>query len=363
MRKKKVIVALFATMMSVSMAVPVAAATSPKNGATTAKASVGINVVDTIQLDNNGRAKYEGTLVDVSDAYYYKFTPTQTGTLKVTTVGDNKYALSTRVRNEFSYEILGRDDNISCGTRTVNYTLSKGATYLIGVHTLMSYNYGESNYKIAFEFQPAKETFPEDYSNENEEMESAKSVELYKTYYGTITITESEDWFKFTIGSDSEVRISATGNNYKIYNSEKINITEPNNLYELKKGTYYIKFYGSGQYSFYISDGKKQNTTTSKPSTTKVTKPKATYITKLSKGSKRFKVSVKKQSATGYQVQYSTKSNFKGSKTKTFKGTSYTVKGLKGKKKYYVRVRSYKKSGSQTLYSAWSVKKSVKTKK
>lgn len=32
MRKKKVIAALFATMMSVSIAVPVAAATSPKNG-------------------------------------------------------------------------------------------------------------------------------------------------------------------------------------------------------------------------------------------------------------------------------------------------------------------------------------------
>lgn len=222
-----------------------------------------------------------------------------------------------------------------------------------------------NGYTMAVEFKEVKETFPEDYFNQNEEMDQARFVSLNKTYYGARTLGEEAEWFKFTLKTNSKVSIPLTDNTYcDIYNSSKEKIKSEYGYHgfyqqlELKKGTYYINIerkssVGSGPYSFSINDGKKSS----------VTKPKATYITKLSKGSKRFKVSVKKQSATGYQVQYSTKSNFKGSKTKTFKGTSYTVKGLKGKKKYYVRVRSYKKSGSKTLYSAWSKKKSVKTKK
>ena len=77
---------------------------------------------------------------------------------------------------------------------------------------------------------------------------------------------------------------------------------------------------------------------------------------------------------TGYQVQYSTASNFKGAKTITKKNTktkakSYTttVSKLSGAKKYYVRVRTYKtvKVGKKkvTYYSNWSTVKTVTTKK
>lgn len=77
---------------------------------------------------------------------------------------------------------------------------------------------------------------------------------------------------------------------------------------------------------------------------------------------------------TGYQVQYSTASNFKGAKTISKKNTktkakSYTttVSKLSGAKKYYVRVRTYKtvKVGKKkvTYYSNWSTVKTVTTKK
>lgn len=77
---------------------------------------------------------------------------------------------------------------------------------------------------------------------------------------------------------------------------------------------------------------------------------------------------------TGYQVQYSTASNFKGAKTVSKKNTktkaktySTKVSKLAGVKKYYVRVRTYKtvKSGkkSKTYYSNWSSVKVVTTKK
>ena len=94
---------------------------------------------------------------------------------------------------------------------------------------------------------------------------------------------------------------------------------------------------------------------------------KGTKITKLVKGKKQMTVKWKKQKqATGYQIRYSLKKNFKsGVKTLTVKKsktTSKIIKKLKSKKKYYVRIRTYKKIGDQRCYSAWSKTKSVKTK-
>lgn len=101
--------------------------------------------------------------------------------------------------------------------------------------------------------------------------------------------------------------------------------------------------------------------------------PKGTSLSSLKRGSKRFTVRWKKQTAkmksraiTGYQIQYSTDSQFRsGNKTVTVKGAkkkSRTVKKLGKKKRYYVRVRTYLTVGSQTFYSNWSSAKSVKTK-
>ena len=76
--------------------------------------------------------------------------------------------------------------------------------------------------------------------------------------------------------------------------------------------------------------------------------------------------------ASGYQIQYSTNSKFKGKDAKTVsikknRTTSKSVSKLKAKKKYYVRIRTYKtvkiKRKNVTLYSAWSKAKTVKTKK
>lgn len=246
-------IALFAAMMSISMTIPVSAATDQaKKETVTAKGSTGIYVKDTLVLDNNGRAKYSGTLTEENSYQeYYKFTPAKSGILKVSAAPADKEPVCSCLRDEFSNEFLVKYPEFLVGTEWEcyirNYTLKQGNTYLIGVGN-RTWRKSNNAYTVAFEFK-----------------------------------------------------------------------ADPS-------------------------------------------KPNKTSITKLKKGSKRFKVSVKKQSVTGYQLQYSLKSNFKGSKIKTFKGTSYTVKGLKAKKKYYVRVRSYNTSNDKTLYSAWSAKKSVKTK-
>ena len=96
-------------------------------------------------------------------------------------------------------------------------------------------------------------------------------------------------------------------------------------------------------------------------------KPKNTSIASLKAGSKAFTVKLKKYKTqtTGYQIQYSTSSNFKSAKTVTVKNnvTSKTISNkLKAKKKYYVRIRTYKKVGGKKYYSSWSAKKSVTTK-
>ena len=105
--------------------------------------------------------------------------------------------------------------------------------------------------------------------------------------------------------------------------------------------------------------------------------PKKAGIKNPKAGKKQFTAKWKKQSAkmvlpngkkgriTGYQVQYSTNSDFSGAKTKTVKGyskTSVTIKKLGSKKTYYVRVRTYVKQGGKTYYSPWSGVKKVKTK-
>lgn len=87
----------------------------------------------------------------------------------------------------------------------------------------------------------------------------------------------------------------------------------------------------------------------------------------VKKGKKSFTASWKKQTkqTTGYQLQYSTKENFKSKKTITFKNNKVTerrVKGLKSNKTYYVRIRSYKTVGKKKYYSSWSKVKPVKTK-
>lgn len=102
--------------------------------------------------------------------------------------------------------------------------------------------------------------------------------------------------------------------------------------------------------------------------------PKATSLGKITKKSKSFALTWKKQDkeATGYQIQYSTSKNFTKKATKSVwvknkKTTKKTIGKLKGNKQYYLRIRTYKKvkvnGSAQNLYSKWSKTVKAKTKK
>ena len=98
----------------------------------------------------------------------------------------------------------------------------------------------------------------------------------------------------------------------------------------------------------------------------KATKIKSLKANKVKKNAKKATVTLKFKKVKGikkYEVEYSLKKNFKKSKVKTAKKTTYTIKNLKKGKKYYVRVRATKTNyAGNAIYSKW-VKKSVKTKK
>lgn len=73
----------------------------------------------------------------------------------------------------------------------------------------------------------------------------------------------------------------------------------------------------------------------------------------------------KNSQASGYQIQYSLKKNFKTKKTirvKKAKKTKYVLKKLKKGRTYYFKIRAYKMVRGQTVYSSWSSKKKIKIK-
>lgn len=137
----------------------------------------------------------------------------------------------------------------------------------------------------------------------------------------------------------------------------------------LKKGTDYTLKYANNKN---VGTGKvtiafKGNYSGAKAVTFKINPPK-TSLTKTSVRKKEFTVYWKKQAkqTTGYQIQYSTNSQFKkGNKAVTVSKTGTTSKkitGLKRKTTYYVRIRTFKKIGKTTFYSGWSAAKKAKTK-
>lgn len=95
--------------------------------------------------------------------------------------------------------------------------------------------------------------------------------------------------------------------------------------------------------------------------------PKPTSVSKITPGSKKLTVTWRKQASqtTGYQIQYSSRSDFKTQKIATVTGVSKVstvLKGLAAKHKYYVRVRTFKTVSGKKYYSTWSAAKSAKTK-
>ena len=94
--------------------------------------------------------------------------------------------------------------------------------------------------------------------------------------------------------------------------------------------------------------------------------PKATTLKAL-KSKKQGVIDVtwaKKSNINGYQIRYSTMSDFHAYSTKNVSNKNTVTKklsGLKAGTKYYVQVRTYKTVAGTKIYSEWSNKKSITT--
>ena len=136
---------------------------------------------------------------------------------------------------------------------------------------------------------------------------------------------------------------------------------------ELVKNTDYTVKYSNNK-----AIGKATVTITGKGKYTGVIKktfkivPMKQVITSVTAKTKAFAVKwTKDLNVNGYQIKYSTKSDFSGGKSVYVKKNttvSKTFTGLTAKKTYYVKVRSYKTVNGTKYYSSWSSAKKVKTK-
>ena len=162
--------------------------------------------------------------------------------------------------------------------------------------------------------------------------------------------------------------LEAVKNSLNTYKSNGINIGDKLNLPEGSNVTRddvainipdkTLTFDKTGVYAIYLPDGTKY-TITLKNSTFNPTK-----VTGIKIKAKKKKVIIKYKKIkdiSGYEIQISTKKNFKSVKTFTTKKNSYTIKKLKSGKKYYVRIRTYKKNTDGIIiYSKWSTAKRTK---
>ena len=138
----------------------------------------------------------------------------------------------------------------------------------------------------------------------------------------------------------------------------------PTNIYTftgLKEGSNY-KF----RVRYWIKDSKGVNHFSAWSNTfVSPTLPKGTSVKQLAAAKRAANVKwYKRAGATGYQIQYGVRSNFKGAKVKAFKSKylSFRFNGLKSRTRYYFRIRTFKTIGGKNYYSTWSATKSVKIK-
>lgn len=192
------------------------------------------------------------------------------------------------------------------------------------------------------------------YTNVNGEVyygdwSDVKSITTAKTNFKKAKISGIKT--KSYTGKAIKQSIKVTYNGKALKSGKNYTISYSNNK---KVGTAKVTIKGKGTYGGVITK------------TFKI-KPAKQKIKSIKAKSKGFTVNwAQKDSGTGYEIQYSTNSSFKGATKKTIKNkktSKATYSKLKAKKKYYVRVRTYTDVNGTRYYGSWSAAKSVTTKK
>lgn len=308
-----------------------------------------------------------GTFPNGGGRQYYKFSLEQASKL------DLSYERNSPNGSiEFIFYDASQTEIGYCVDRA--YSRSWSDIYLTGGNYYMVVdNYSGTTFSFVANIDSAKESFTETQDSNNDMASDASSIILKKKYKGVLAQNDDIDYFKFQVPSAGKLTFNMTNSvsdtaRYGFYDQSLspvytntvrcgYKVTQP---VSVKKGTYYLAIAkedvnkGTGSYTFSIDYTKKVSVA-----------PKLKSVKNSSNGS----ITVKWGSvagATGYELWYSTNSNFKSRVVKNELNsatTSAVYYGLTKKKKYYVKVRAYEEINGIKEYGKWSSKKSVTIKK
>lgn len=253
--------------------------------------------------------------------------PIKISELGVSTTGSSKVSYSSSNTKVLKYDAANKEfDIVGIGTAYIIVTANE------------TDKYASASRKIKVEV-----------TNSGEIVKAKQNISVkkstYKKYYG-----------------NKSFKIKASAKTTLIFKSSNKKVATVSST-----GTVILRGCGKATISIKAKETDKYKQATKKVSI-KVYPKKVSLTSVKSKEKKSMVVKWKRdKKATGYQIIYSTKKNFKKStkinitKNKT---VSKTIKGLKAGKKYYVKVRAYYKVSSKTKYYGVSSKtKSVVVKK
>ncbi|MCD7840015.1 MAG: hypothetical protein LUG46_05225, partial [Erysipelotrichaceae bacterium] len=338
----------------------------------TGKGNYSGTITKTFTINKKSISKFTASLSKTSYSYTgSNIKPSVTLKNGSTTIGSSNYSVSysnNKSVGTATVTITGTG-NYS-GTITKSFKITKGnlSNYTVSLSST-SYTYDGKVKKPSVSVKCGSTTI----SSSNYTVTYASGRKNAGTYKVTIkgkgnctgSVTKTFKINKKNISSFTAT-LSATSYTYN-GKTRKPTVTLKNGSTKISTSNYTVS-YASGRKnvgSYKVTIKGKGNYTGTITKTFKIN-PVKTSITSLTKGEYAFTVKWTKKTTqvTGYQIQYSTNSNFTSAKTVTVSKnstTSKTVSSLQGHKKYYVRVRTYKTVNGTKYYSGWTSSKSVTT--
>lgn len=361
-----------------------------------------------VPIAMNGQWSSDYWITDTNKEDWYKLTVPQDGKVTIKVMAYMSYLGYELYNQDLSKEIGNASSFYGSETApvtdTYEYVLSAGTYYI----KMSRYWDNNGKYKMYASFEGYGVT-----DQGADSYDSPLALPIGSEMVGAITETDTEDWYRLTVATSGyySVKICTYMQylNYSIYNqdlSKEIGHassfggteTAPATKtydYTLSAGIYYIKMnhsWNTGKYTLSWSSLTPATCTHDyKTSDVSATYTRAgytlhtcqkcghaykdSYVSRKKLGTPSLYGTLKRgraemywysvTDASGYEIRYSTKSNFKKSTRKiTVKGrlkVKRTIKGLKRRKRYYFQIRAFKNAGNKKVYSTWSVKKTGRT--
>ncbi|MCD8147009.1 MAG: fibronectin type III domain-containing protein [Clostridiales bacterium] len=291
--------------------------------------------VGTATITIKGTGNYTGTVKKT-----FKIVPKKVSNLKVKSSSSKKITVTwTSLKSVRGYQIQYSTSSDFSNAKTVTVVgttnkkkvisgLKKGKTYYVRIRSYCKVS--GTNYYSFYSSKVKIKVTARKMSNA-----TVSSVDARYTYTGkTIKPTPKVKYSGATLTKGTDYTVS--------YSSNKA------------VGTATITIKGTGNYTGTVKK------------TFKIVPKKVSNLKVKSSSSKKITVTwTSLKSVRGYQIQYSTSSDFSNAKTVTVVGTTNkkkVISGLKKGKTYYVRIRSYCKVSGTNYYSFYSSKVKIKVK-